>query len=280
MKFLSILPTVLISRLMGVLVTLPAPAFLWQIVMRIYCRAYQVNLAEAEKPLEAYRNLSELFVRNLKDGSRPVGRGIVCPVDGTLRNYGPIDTPHLPQIKGRQYSLADLLGGSERAAQYRGGSFLNLYLSPRDYHQIHAPVAGSLRSVIYCPGRLLPVNDWSMGGVDNVFGINERVTLLIETPAGEMVAVSLIGALNVGKISLACAPELNRRIKASWFGGKGFTEHYQPGAVLLASGDRLGVFHLGSSVALLFPPGMMPLPELVEEPRSIKVGVSLQELLG
>ena len=278
MNLFPVLPTILISRIIGVLVCLPAPACLWQCVLRLYCRAYRVNLDEAEFPLEHYRNLAEFFVRNLKPGRRPIGEGIVSPVDGTLRNFGIVNQPRLPQIKGKTYSLEDLLGDSDLAAEFKRGTFFNLYLSPRDYHQVHSPITGSIRRIIYRPGRLLPVNDLSMSQVENVFGTNERVTLVIEDAQGRRVAVSLIGALNVGKISLSCLPEVSRRIRARYFSGLGFSEEFDTGRIVVSAGDALGAFHLGSSVALLLPPGMLPLDGVVDQARPVCMGVSLSDL--
>jgi len=115
-----------------------------------------------------------------------------------------------------------------------------------------------------------------MGTVDNLFGKNERVAFIIEDQNHHQVAVVMIGALNVGKISLAFDPQLSYRISASPLPQAGFTHSYNQGEKLITIGDKLGTFHLGSSVVLLYPQAV-PLgvaPSL--EPRSVYMGSSLR----
>ncbi len=279
MNILSIIPSVIISKVIGILVNIPAPQFIWLPIISWYATQYRVNLEEAEFPLEHYKTLGEFFVRNLKPGLRPIGEGIVSPVDGTLRNYGVVSGERLPQIKGRSYSIKDLAGESELAQRLQGGTFFNLYLSPKDYHHIHAPFDGQIRSVIYRPGRLLPVNDFSMSRVENLFGTNERVTIVIRDATGRDSLMTLVGALNVGKIELTFDQQLSSRISASPFASQGFTHHYQAGEKRCLKGERVGTFHLGSSVALILAPGVFPSQSIDQVERTAKMGQELAVLV-
>ena len=134
-------------------------------------------------------------------------------------------------------------GSREAAALFAGGGYAPLYLSPRDYHRIHAPVAGRVASVRRRRGRLLPVNDLSVPFVKDLFATNERVIVSMETEAGP-VAVVMVGATNVGRISLAfeVAPA-QRRTDWDWTPERD---------IRLAKGEELGRFELGSTVILLF----------------------------
>lgn len=278
MNLFPYLPTVLISKLIGLLVELPAPQFIWQPIIRLYCSYYQVNLDEAEQPITDYKNLAQFFIRNLKPGTRPLGEGIVSPVDGTLRNFGAIEGEVMPQIKGKRYSLTNLLGDAATSHEFQGGTYFNFYLSPRDYHHVHAPLAGRIKKVVYQPGRLLPVNDLSMSTVSNLFGINERVTLFIVDSENRTIALTMIGALNVGKISLSFDSILSTRIKSSVCGGRGFSHEYADEGITIERGARLGTFHMGSSVVLTFPRGMFDARYSQLDPEPVRMGFSLSKL--
>lgn len=278
MTIFPFLPTVIISKITGFLVELPAPRALWQIVIKIYIAFYRVNVEEAEKPVSEYQNLAQFFIRNLRPGLRPIGPGIVSPVDGMLRTCGRITREWVPQIKGRHYRYQDLVGDPEIANALAGGSYFNLYLSPKDYHHVHAPISGKIVKIVYVPGRLLPVNDASMASVDNLFGINERVTIVIAGDAGACVSLTMVAALNVGKISLTFDNELTKRIRACPWSKSGFSVEYASRQIVVEKGERIGTFHLGSSVALLIPAEVYQLSSSSDQSVAILMGQSLSEL--
>ena len=279
MNILTFIPSVIISKIIGILVNIPAPQFVWLPIISWYAAQYRVDLEEAEYPLAHYRTLGEFFVRNLKPGLRPIGEGVVSPVDGTLRNWGIVTGQRLPQIKGRSYSIEDLAGERQLAQSLQGGTFFNLYLSPKDYHHIHAPFDGEILKVIYRPGRLLPVNDFSMSRVENLFGTNERVTIVIRDAAGHDSLMTLVGALNVGKIELTFDKQLSTQISASPFASQGFTHLYQAGEKRCQKGGRIGTFHLGSSVALILAPGVFPSQSIDHLETAAKMGQALAVLV-
>jgi len=117
-------------------------------------------MAEAAQPeLSSYSSFNEFFTRPLKPGVRPIAEArLVCPVDGAVSQCGPIDRDQIFQAKGHSYSTTALVGGDAAlAAQFEGGHFATLYLSPRDYHRIHMPCDGRLTRMIYVPGELFSV---------------------------------------------------------------------------------------------------------------------------
>ncbi len=208
-------------------------------------------MEEAEFPIEAYSSIAKIFTRRLKPHIRPVQTGVVSPVDGTLRAHGVITDGSLPQIKDRTYSVAQFLGDSVLASRFSGGYFFSLYLSPRDYHRVHSPYDGRVVFRRHIPGKLWPVNDWAMSRLEGLFTINERVVMGMETKLGLM-AVVMIGATNVGKISLTFDPLITNRVCAA--AQQERLAVFQPG-VSVRAGDELGMFHLGSSVVVLFEAG-------------------------
>lgn len=235
--------TNLISHLFGIFARISYPRFFAQFVMRTFCKLYNVNLDESEFELIHYKSLADFFVRDLKAGARPIsqiGAGqIVCPVDGKLRDFGQIQQGRIPQVKGRDYKIENFLG-KEFSSLYSAEKFqyfLNFYLSPPDYHHIHAPIAGKIKSIKKISGYLFPVNNWGLNNIDQLFCVNERVVCLLETQMG-LVAVVMVGALNVGQIQIHVNE--NQEIQA---------------------GQKIGTFHLGSSVVLL-----------LENPMEVEVG--------
>lgn len=210
-----------------------------------------MDLSEAADPVRSYRSLDDLFVRRLRQGARswPDDPAVpASPVDGVVGQGGGITEGRLLQAKGREYAAADLLDDVELAARFEGGTFLTLYLAPRHYHRIHAPVSGLIARARHVPGRLLPVNTPAVRLVDRLFPRNERLTVLIDGGAGAgAVAVVAVGAFNVGRITADFDPRLvtNRR------GARAETRIYHPPAAV-RRGDGLMAFHLGSTVVLLF----------------------------
>lgn len=154
------------------------------------------------------------------------------------------------QAKGHVYSTTALLGGdATEAARYRDGSFATIYLSPRDYHRIHMPCAGRLRSMVYVPGDLFSVNPTTARGVPGLFARNERVVCLFDGAHGPF-ALVLVGATIVGSMATVWHGVVNppraRHIRRWDYTGQ------QP-PIELQAGDEMGRFLLGSTVVLLFP---------------------------
>jgi phosphatidylserine decarboxylase len=145
-----------------------------------------------------------------------------------------------------------------------------MYLSPRDAHHIYSPVGGTIVKTVHIPGALWPVNDWALHSIDALFAVNERVVTFIESQYG-LLAVVMIGATNVGKISLGYAPlETNSR---PWEKKSLRTIVHAPG-VPVACGDKLGTFKMGSSVIVITESNRAP-QGLQQCPQSVKYGQAL-----
>ena len=155
------------------------------------------------------------FTRRLREGARPVAGGdgvVVSPSDSRLSAIGPVPPDgRLEQVKGSTYTIEALLGSAEDAAPFRRGAHATLYLSPAMYHRVHAPVDGRVVAWRYMPGRLFPVNGAGVRSVPGLFTRNERVALFMDTEAHGPVAVVLVGAANVGRMSLAFADLVTNR---------------------------------------------------------------------
>jgi len=220
--------------------------------IRWFIARYGVNMAEAAEPdPAAYRTFNEFFTRALKANARPLADSDwLCPVDGAISQFGRIDGERIFQAKGHDYTATALVGGDAGlAAQFAGGSFATLYLSPRDYHRIHMPAAGTLRQMVHVPGDLFSVNPTTARGVPGLFARNERVVCVFDGEHGPFVLV-LVGATIVGSMATVWHGTVNPPRPGTlrrW--------NYPEGDVRLARGAEMGRFLLGSTVVLLFPPG-------------------------
>jgi phosphatidylserine decarboxylase len=215
-----------------------------------FIRRYGVNMAEAANPdPRSYASFNEFFTRPLRDGARPLAAADwVCPVDGAISQFGPIEKDQIFQAKGHHYSTRALVGGDAAlAAQFQDGHFATIYLSPKDYHRIHMPCDARLTRMIYVPGDLFSVNPATARGVPGLFARNERVVCVFDTAHGPFVQV-LVGATIVGSMATAWHGVVNPpRLPAvrEW--------RYDEAPVDLKQGDEMGRFLLGSTVVLLWP---------------------------
>lgn len=244
------LPQHLISRLTYRLTRIRRPGFReWMI--RGFIRRFGVDMSEAaQEDLKAYASFNAFFTRALKTGARPVdvaSEAVVSPVDGAVSQMGAIEGDRIFQAKGRDYTALELLGRDAVAAdRFAGGAFMTLYLSPRDYHRIHMPVAGNLARMLHVPGRLFSVSPPATRAVPRLFARNERVVCLFDTEAGPL-ALVMVGAMNVASIETVWAGEVTppqRSEIRAW--------DYRSGEVRLEKGAELGRFNMGSTVILLF----------------------------
>ncbi|MFT3800697.1 MAG: archaetidylserine decarboxylase [Burkholderiaceae bacterium] len=222
-----------------------------------FIRKYRVDMSEALEPdPRHYPTFNEFFTRALRADARPIAEtALVCPVDGAISQFGPIERDRIFQAKGHDYSTRALVGGDETlAARFDDGHFATLYLSPRDYHRIHMPCDGRLRRMIHVPGELFSVNPATARGVPGLFARNERVVCEFDSARGPFVLV-LVGATIVGSMATVWHGVVNPpRV------GRVREWRYDDRSIVLRKGEEMGRFLLGSTVVLLFPAGPMRFP--------------------
>ena len=270
---LRLLPKNIASRLAGLLMNFHLPAPLLRSLIRLYSRFYGINLAEAKNPIESFTCFNAFFTRELKKKTRPIDReddSVVSPVDGTAAEFGEIQDGLLVQVKGTLYSMADLIG-EKTAGLFEEGYFITIYLSPADYHRIHAPVAGKVSRFSYFSGSLWPVNRIGIEWVSGLFSLNERVVTPLETERGTIALVK-IGATVVGKISLEYDNlTTNAKRNTSLNIPVVPSRNYEKGA-------EIGCFQLGSTVILLFQKSQIE-PVNLYRNRKIKLGQTIARFL-
>lgn len=268
LKLLGVIPQNELSRAVGWVLSRPVPRALRAPIYGAFAKSYGINLDEAERALSEYPTFDEFFTRKLKDDARTLSdQPIVCPVDGVVSQHGKIEEGKLLQAKGKSYRLEDLLGEERAAQDFMGGQFLTIYLSPKDYHRIHCPVAGTIDGYIYVPGRLWPVNPAAVASIDGLFTQNERISSMLTSASGKAALVK-VGATCVGSISLAYDSLRSNRPGAQ----PAVRSFVQP--LPVSRLDELGAFHMGSTVVLLLSPSMPQLKPL-EEGQALRLGEGL-----
>ncbi len=239
-------------------------------LIRWFVGKYGVDMNEAENAeIRSYKSFNDFFTRPLKAGVRPLAAAdFICPVDGAISQFGAIDDHHILQAKGHRFSTTELVGGDTAlAAQFRHGSFANLYLSPKDYHRLHMPCDGKLTRMIYVPGALFSVNPTTARGVPNLFARNERVVCVFESPEHGPFVMVLVGATIVGSMATVWHGVVNPKRT-----GKVSEWTYADEDILLRKGEEMGRFLLGSTIVMLFRQNTIVFNEHWAPERPVRLG--------
>lgn len=234
-----------------------------------YVKKFNIDVAELDGEMSEYQTLGQFFSRKLTSSSRPVCGQITSPVDGTVSTCGTIVNDTLLQIKGLTYSFRALLGNGETAQFYQGGTYLTFYLSPRDYHRIHAPLDCTAVRYQHIPGTLFPVNRYGVTHVDGLFVRNERTVTEFEALRFHF-AMAKVGAAGVGTVVTPYVPR-----RSHW--------HRGHGSVLQGTcdksfqrGEEIGYFALGSTVVLVFSPEVKIVLQ-VKSGQKVKMGQEIAQ---
>ncbi|UPR28381.1 phosphatidylserine decarboxylase [Vibrio crassostreae] len=270
-----------LTRLVGKLASAKAGG-LTTAIINWFIKQYKVNMDEAlHSDPKHFKTFNEFFVRELKEGMRPIAEGesvIVHPADARVSQFGPITDGQLIQAKGHDYSARELLGGDVALAdEFKDGEFATLYLSPSDYHRVHMPCDGTLRQMIYVPGDLFSVNPLTAENVPNLFARNERVVCIFDTEFGPMAQV-LVGATIVGSIEQVWAgtitPPRGNSVYKWDYPAQGNN------AIILKKGEEMGRFKLGSTVINLFAKDAIKFDDTMQNGEKTVLGTPFAHIAG
>lgn len=264
-----------LSRLLGKLAECKTP-WIKDNLIQLFIERYFVDMEEAADPeAKNYKTFNDFFTRPLKEGARTITDGentIACPADGAVSQIGDIKQGRIFQAKGQDYSLQQLIGGcAETASQFEGGKFATIYLSPKDYHRVHMPLAGTLLSMTHVPGDLFSVNEASAESISNLFARNERAVCIFDTELGPM-AVIMVGAMIVASIETVWAGQVTpipQTIKTI-----DYTEDKK--IVHLDKGEEMGRFKLGSTAIILFAKDTIDWQDYLQANSPVRMG----EMIG
>ena len=240
----KVVPQQQLSRVVGKVAASENP-IIKNIVIQAFKAQYGIDMSIAEQTdALKYKSFNEFFTRALKDGVRDIDQdasSIVCPADGAISQLGKIQNGDVFQAKGQSFSVDKLIGDTQLATPFVNGEFATVYLSPKDYHRVHMPFAGTLTETLYIPGELFSVNQTTAENIPGLFARNERMVCLFDTELGRM-AVVLVGAMIVAGIETVATG----KVKPT---GRIELHHHD---LALEKGAELGRFYLGSTAVVLF----------------------------
>ena len=239
-----VVPQHQLSRVVGKLAASENP-IVKNTVIQAFKAQYGIDMSIAEQSNALkYKSFNEFFTRSLKDGVRAIDsspNSIVSPADGAISQLGKIEDGDIFQAKGQSFSVEKLIADPQLAEPFKNGQFATVYLSPKDYHRVHMPFAGTLTETLYVPGELFSVNQTTAENIPGLFARNERMVCLFDTELGRM-AVVLVGAMIVAGIETVATG----KVKPT--GRLELNQHN----LLLEKGAELGRFYLGSTAVILF----------------------------
>jgi len=260
-----------ISNIFGTFASKSFPKPFQKIINHGYVKLMGLDMSQFENP-SSYPTLNKLFTRSfIVEKEIPSDESImISPVDALVTDFGSIVEGKAYQIKGMEYSIEELFGSyhQEAANAVNGGEFVNLYLSPKDYHRYHTPDKLKILSLTHIPGKLYPVNFPLLRNKKNLFIENERVVIECEDMKGNLFIMVLVGALNVGKMIVTFEENIhtNSDIKEP--------THYEYADITLEKGELFGWFEMGSTILLFSQKGAFS-PKL-----TINQKVSFAEPIG
>lgn len=223
-----------------------------------FAKTYKINQDEMEKPIEEYESLHHFFIRNLKEGARAIDQdplSVVSPVDSVIEETGQIEADRTITVKGKVYSISEMLGNDEAMDRYAQGTYMIFYLSPSHYHQIHSPVAGEVVNQWTLGMKSYPVNKTGLKYGKYPLSKNYRKITEIKHKAG-MMAVVKVGAMFVNSIETTHEGEM------------------------LEKGEQMAYFTFGSTVVLLFEKGSVNLMPNISTPYHVKYGEKIGKMNG
>ncbi len=233
-------------------------------------RHFDVAMDEAAQPDPwAYPSFNAFFTRALKPGARQADAdpsAFLMPADGRISQSGRICAGRIFQAKGQQYSVAELLGDESAATAFADGSFLNVYLAPRDYHRVHMPWTGTLRETLHVPGRLFSVSPAIAATVPRLFARNERLVCHFDCDFGPLVVV-MVGAMLVSGVETVW-----NGVNIPKYANRPIRKDFRGQNIVLERFAEMARFNYGSTVIVLVPDAAVRLDPDLAPQQAVQVG--------
>jgi phosphatidylserine decarboxylase len=246
-----------ISQGFGKFASYEFPKWFQKIVNYSYVGLMGLDMSEFQDPA-SYKTLNELFTRKLKKDRKFSldAKDFISPCDSYISECGTLSNNYALQIKGMHYKSDDFIGThftQEEKDNIHNGTFLNFYLSPKDYHRYHIPTNLKVLKSVHIPGKFYPVNIPSLKKRLNLFIENERVVIHCETPSGKRFFMILVSALNVGVMQVNFEPKIQTNANTTT------PQAYEFDNLHLDKGSDFGCFEMGSTIIVLAEKDMLEL---------------------
>lgn len=223
-----------------------------------YIRQFKIETKEMTSNLDDFSTLHEFFIRQMKVESRPINqvkKGIISPVDATVETFGDITSEGVFLVKGKVYTLQDMLGSGEIDKRYIQGKYIILYLSPSEYHRIHAPVDGEVVRQYLLGRKSYPVNKWGLQYGKKTISGNYRLLTELQMPNEKNCFSIKVGAMFVNSIELT-------NTSTTW-----------------KKGEEVGYFSFGSTVVMLFEEDSIEFLSTLEKGQFVRMGELVANML-
>jgi phosphatidylserine decarboxylase len=264
------IPRQALTRLMGWFSRIEQP-LVRDFSISLWKRFADLDLDEARKA--HFSSLHDCFIRELKDGARPVDTDpavLASPCDAIVGACGVIDGTRVVQAKGFPYTLEDLLGDPGLIDLVRDGCYATLRITSTMYHRFHAPHDCRVSRVTYFSGDTWNVNPIALKRVEKLFCKNERAAIRM--------------TLDVNGVPLVVVPVaavLVASMRFRFLDGPLNLQYRGPNVITcdarLRKGEEMGWFEHGSTIIVFAPPGFALCPG-ISEGRRIRAGERLMQL--
>ncbi len=274
------LPKRILSRVVGQLASASVPRWLLHPIIRAYAGWFRIVLSQFEAPPPSgWGSFNAFFTRAFYPQARKFAAppALSAPCDGRIIQCGTIKEGRFLQIKNQSCPLGglwgeDLLADVPAAATFENGTFLSIYLSPRNYHRFHLPCSANMRWRAHLPGDLWSVSSLGLRAVPGLFLRNERLACGMQSRFGQWVFIA-IAATGVGNIQLAApSTPTNRPFAKPSF-------QYFSSAHSFKHGQELGRFLLGSSLVLVFPADTIRISSHLHPGDPLRLGEEIGRIL-
>lgn len=264
------IPRRALTRFVGWLAKIEQP-LVRDLSIAIWRQFSDLDLSEARKT--EFRSLHDCFIREFKDGARPIDPRpdiLMSPCDAIVGASGRIVDGVMLQVKGSTYELAELVRDPDLVAAYRDGTYITLRLTASMYHRFHAPHDCRVEQVSHIAGDAWNVNPPTLQRIERVFCRNERAVLHLFLEATQhRIALIPVAAILVAGLKLKFMDMPADR------------QHTQPWVrdcnVELGKGEEMGWFEHGSTIIVLAPAGFA-CTEAVTEGQTIRMGEPLMHV--
>ncbi|QCR32961.1 phosphatidylserine decarboxylase [Lysinibacillus sp. SGAir0095] len=223
-----------------------------------YSKVYGIDVSEVSRNLNSFTSLQDFFTRQLKEEARPVNQAkdlFVSPVDAKVESFGRINEDAVFTVKGKPYTLMDLLGNEQVIDKYKNGQFVVFYLSPANYHRIHSPIDGTVIRQYFLGNKSYPVNQLGLTYGKKPISKNYRMVSEIQLQKNNHVTLVKVGAMFVNSITLT-------NMSTSW-----------------KKGEEIGFFGFGSTVVMLFEKDFITFTENIKKGHNVKMGEPIAIML-
>ncbi len=254
--------TNIISQYFGVFASTKFPSFIQRLINNTYVKTLGLNMSEFRNA-KYYNSLNDLFTRELAI-PREINEDknlFISPTDSFITQCGTLEEDLILQIKGMQYSVEEMLtyNCADNFNKISNGSYMNFYLSPKDYHRYHAPCDFKINKLIHIPGKFYPVNVKYLNKQLDLFIENERVILEC-IHDDKLFYMVFIGALNVGQMVFSFEPKVETNMDSTNI------KVYKYEDLSVTKSDCLGYFKMGSTVVMVWEENFVQLNNLINKP--------------